>query len=304
MEYLTLIFGLALLVIGASYFVEYAVNLAKLLHLHVAIFGAVIVAIGTSLPELVVTLESAMKNSPDIIIGNILGSNIANVGLVLGTAILLGKAVPNQSKLNGKNTLLLVLSLIFLGLLQLKLLFWPVGLLLFALAVVLVLDMARNREQTADFSGINIKDKVMAWAVLVASLVGVIIGSQLVVNSSITIAQTLGISVGVIAATIIAVGTSLPELVITIMAVKKKEHGLAVGNIIGSNLFNLALIGGVGAILVNLNTIVTLPITIFFLVFLLFGYLLAGGIIKPRRWYGAVMVGLYVLFLVSEYVSV
>lgn len=303
MECLTLAFGLTLLVIGASYFVEYAVSLARHLRLHTAVFGAVIVAIGTSLPELVVTIESAIKHSPDIIVGNILGSNIANVGLVLGVAILLGKNSPKQTKLAGKNALLLVLSFVFLGLIQLKLLFWPAGLLLLTLAAMLIMDMVKNREQATDFPVLNMKDHVIAWIVIIMSLIGVVVGSQLVVNSSLNIAYALGISAGVIAATIIAIGTSLPELVVTITAVKKKQHGLAIGNIIGSNLFNLALIGGIGALLSNLDTTVSLSVSAFFLVFLVLGYLLAGGRIVARRWHGAILVGLYALFVILDYVT-
>lgn len=239
MDYLTLAFGIAMLVMGASYFVECATSLAKHLRLHVAVFGALIVAIGTSLPELAVTVESAIKGLPDIIIGNILGSNIANIGLAMGTAILLGRISPSQVKLNGNNTLLLILSLIFIGLLQLTLLFWPTGILLLALAGALVFDMAKNREPADDFSDLNIKDHIIACIVLAVSLVGIIVGSQIAVNSSLAIAQALSISVGVVAATMIAVGTSLPELVITIVAIHKKQPGLAVGNVIGSNLFKL-----------------------------------------------------------------
>jgi cation:H+ antiporter len=303
MDYLTLAFGLILLVVGASYFVEYAVSLARHLRLHTAIFGAVIVAIGTSLPELVVTVESAIKHAPDIIVGNILGSNIANIGLVLGVALLLGKTLPDQTKLGGKNVLLLVLSLTFIGLIQLKLLFWPAGLLLLLLAAMLVLDMVKNREQTTYSPVLNTKDHIIAWVLIVVSLLGVIVGSQLVVNSSLDIAHALGISAGVIAATMIAIGTSLPELVITITAIKKKQHSLAIGNIIGSNLFNLTLIGGVGAVLIDLNAASSLITSTFFIIFLVLGCLFASRFVKPRRLHGAVLLGLYIIFVVLNYVA-
>lgn len=301
MDYASLALGLTLLVIGASYFVEYAISIAKHMRLPLVVFGAVIVAIGTSLPELVVTIEAALKNSPDIIVGNILGSNIANVGLVLAVAMLMGRTSIRQKRLGGKNRLLLILTLVFLCLLQLRLLFWPAGFALLALAGFLIFGLTKDRTHQQEINKLNTKNLALSWIVLIASLAGVIIGSQVVVNASLAIAQAWQVSAGIIAATIIAVGTSLPELVITIAAVKKREHGLALGNLLGSNLFNIALIGGAGAALGNLNVALSVPTIIFFLMFAGALYTVAAGMIKPTPRYGMVLIGLYAVYVVMEY---
>lgn len=302
MDYVSLALGLALLVVGASYFVEYAISIAKHLRLPLIVFGAVIVAVGTSLPELVITIEAALKNAPDIIVGNIIGSNIANVGLVLGVAMLLGRQAPHQKQLGGKNRLLLILTLAFLCLLQLQLLFWPAGLILLTFAGFLIFGFTKDRERQQELSKLNTKNLAPSWIVLAASLAGVIIGSQVAVNAALAIAATLNISAGIIAATVIAVGTSLPELVVTIIAVKKQEHGLALGNVLGSNLFNIVLIGGAGATLSNLSIGLPIVSIAFFLLFAAALYALAAGIVKSAPRYGILLLLLYVIYVGLEYI--
>lgn len=300
MVYLALGFGLLLLMFSANYFVKYAATLAQRLGLKKAIFGAVVVAIGTSLPEFTITIEAALNNSPAIVIGNILGSNIANIGLILGVLLLTGK-VTSQTGLKGRSTLLLVISLIFVSTIWLKILSWPIGLILLTVAGFLIFDLSKDRTQQIDIANKSMKSLVIGWLILISSLVGVIISSRVIIESSISIANTLGISVGIIAATIIAVGTSLPELIITLVAIKKKEYELAVGNIIGSNLFNLVLIGGVGAIITNLSTQLTISITIFFILFTVIAHLLSLKRIKTKSIYGVILIALYILYVIIEY---
>lgn len=303
MDYLALVLGLLLMVIGANYFVDYAVRLAVSLHLHKAVFGAVIVAIGTSLPELVVTIEAALAGKPEIIVGDIMGSNIANVGLVMGIALLVGKVNPAQEKLGGKSKLLFVLSLIFVSLLWLKLLAWPVGAVLLAVAAVLIYNLTKAHDGAISSPGLDVKEKLISWAILAMSLLGVVIGSQVAIDASLSVATAWGVSVGVVASTVIAVGTSLPELAVTLAAIKKKEHGLAVGNIIGSNLFNLALIGGIGACITKLNVNLSEPTLVFFLLFALLAFLLARKNLQLKRWYGAVLVLLFAFYVIVEYIK-
>lgn len=301
MHYLSLALGLTLLVVGASYFVEYAVSIAKRLRLPIGIFGAVIVAIGTSLPELVVTIEAALKNAPDIIVGNIIGSNIANVGLVMGVALLLGRKSLDQKQLGGKNRLLLILTLIFLCLGQLKLLFWPVGFGFLAFAAFLIFGLTKDRKQQRQLIKLDVNNLTLSWIVLAVSLGGIVIGSQVVVHSVLSLAEALNVSAGIIAATVIAVGTSLPELVVTIAAVKKRQHDIALGNILGSNLFNIVLIGGAGAALSNLNVTLSIASITFFLLFALALYALAAGMIRPAPRYGVLLMLLYVVYVCLEY---
>ena len=304
MSYLTFAFGLIILTFGANYFVKYAVGLAKHLGLHVAVFGAVIVAIGTSLPELVITIESALNNQSEIIIGNILGSNIANIGLVLGISLLLGKISLNNVNLNNKNSLLIGLSFLFIGLLWFKMLFWPFGIFLLIIASFLIFDLYKSRNQQIIPPTQKINNLIINSLLLILCLIGVIIGSQIIISSSLSIAETWGVTIGAVAATIIAVGTSLPELAVTLFAIRKKEHGLAIGNIIGSNLFNLVLIGGIGSIITNLSVNISLSMTIFFILFTIAAYLLVKGVVKPKAYHGAILMCIYFLFVIFEYTNV
>ena len=304
MDYVYLTVGLALLVFAANYFVEYATGLARHLRFHVAVFGAVIVAIGTSLPELVVTIESSFEHLPDIVVGNIMGSNIANIGLVLGVAMVLGRIKVGQDRLHIKNTLSLIASLLFISLLALNWLFWPAGLVLLFTAVWLVSDLSRQ-QMPPQLEEVKVSKRTLAlsWLILAVSLAGVIIGSQVTIDSSLAIARSFDIPVGIIAATTIAVGTSLPELVITLVAVKKRQTDLAIGNIVGSNLFNIVLIGGAGATITSLGTDVSLPLALilFFIFFTVMGFILAGGYIRSNRRYGWLLIGMYLVFLLSSY---
>lgn len=301
MDYLTLAVGLTLLILGASYAVEYAIAMAKRMRLHVAVFG-VIVAAGTTLPELAVTVDAVFRNAPEIIVGNIMGSNIANVGLVLGVAILLGRASPNHQRLVNKNALLIVLSLLFTGLLLLGWLSWPSGLLLLGFAAGQIISLSREHENL-EAPEINRKQTIIGWSILGLSLASVIVGSQMVVGSSLAIATSLGVPTSVVAVTIIAIGTSLPELIITIFAVRKRAQGLAIGNILGSNLINLALIGGIGSLFANLGVAVS-PLTLgFFLLFAVLMYLLANGNLRAKRVYGGWLIALYVIFIIVEYAA-
>lgn len=303
MNYLAFAFGLIILIFGANYFIKYAVSIAKHLRLNIVVFGAVIIAIGTSLPELAITVESAFNNQPEIIIGNILGSNIANIGLVLGISLLLGKITPKNINLNNRNLLLVILSFVFLGLVLFKLLFWPFGIFLLIIASFLIFDLYKNRDQQLILPTKKINNSILNYFLLILCLTGVIIGSQIVINSSLSIAETWGITISAFAATIIAVGTSLPELAVTLFAIKRKEHGLAIGNIIGSNLFNLVLIGGMGAIITNLSVTISLSLIIFFIFFTIAAYLLVKGSIKPKSYHGAVLICLYAIFVIFEYLS-
>lgn len=301
MVYLALGFGLSLLMFSANYFVKYAAILAQRLGLKKAIFGTVVVAIGTSLPELTIAIEAALNNSPDIVIGNILGSNIANIGLILGIMLLASKAGILKPGFKSKSVLLLVISLIFISAIWLKILSWPIGLILLIISGFLIFNLSRDRVQQINIADKSLKNLVIGWLVLISSLIGVIIGSQVVIESSMSIANTLDIPVGTIAATIIAIGTSLPELIITLVAIKKKEYELAIGNIIGSNLFNLVLIGGTSAVITSLDIQFPASTAIFFIMFTVFVYLLSVKRIKPRRIYGVVLIALYILYVIIEY---
>lgn len=293
-----LVLGITLLVTGSNFFVEYSVKIAKYLKINLVMFGAIAVAIGTSLPELGVTIDAGLNKHPEIIVGNIVGSNIANIGLILGTALLLTGIKITYRKLHREAELMLVMSLIFVALMLLGVFNWVYGLIFLIIAGFLIYHLAGHK----DSKEIELVDKrgnhfPLNIIVLIGGLAAVLYGSKLTVDSAVSIAGSMGVSLGLIAATLIAVGTSLPELAVTITAAKKKQGGLAIGNIIGSNLFNILLIGGIGSLFGRLDAGLGLGYALFFTLFAFLGYLLAIGKIKPKKLYGIILLIIYGLFI-------
>jgi len=245
--------GLALLIWSADKFVEGAAALARLLGVSIMIIGITIVGFGTSAPEIVVSVVAVLENTPDIAIGNALGSNIANIGLILGaTAILAPIPVAGRLFKIEYPLLLLATGVMAWSLYDLTLDLRD-GCALFGLLILSLLYLIReHRKHPADYAREEHESEGMVhemqmpaaigWLVLgLALLVG---SSKLLVWGASGIAVTLGISELIIGLTVVAVGTSLPELAASIASLRKGKPDLAVGNIIGSNLFNsLAVIG-------------------------------------------------------------
>jgi cation:H+ antiporter len=243
-EVLLFIAGLFLLLKGASIFTDNASRIAKGLGVSDIVIGLTLVAFTTSLPELAVSVLSVLRDAPGIAIGNVIGSNIANIGLVLGLAALLKTGIPVKgSELRQGYIMLLitVISVLFIidGLTPLK------GAILVAGLFFYLYYLSRERE---------LKDGIMekmtekhglprGISLCVIGGAGVLIGAEMIVSSSVSMASALNIP-----ETIIAVGTSLPELATSITAAYKRLEGIALGNIIGSNIFNLMMVMGLSAL--------------------------------------------------------
>ena len=262
MDYLLLVVGLGLLLLAANYLVDSSVAIAQRAKISNFIIGLTIVGIGTSAPELFVSISSALSNSGDIAMGNVVGSNIANVFLILGvTATILPFPIERLQRLRDIPFLIamtiLVMALandaVIPGLNQNSLNRID-GIFLLILFVgymcwVIVQKgkdpkkamMEADEEAKSSLAG---KSPWLLWVIAVASLVALIFGGNLFLDSAKNLARDWGMSEAVIAITIVAVGTSLPELVTAIVAASKKNPQLALGNVIGSNLFNLMFILG------------------------------------------------------------
>lgn len=262
MDYLLLVVGLGLLLLAANYLVDSSVAIAQRAKISNFIIGLTIVGIGTSAPELFVSISSALSDSGDIAMGNVVGSNIANVFLILGvTATILPFPIERLQRLRDIPFLIamtiLVMALandaVIPGLNQNSLNRID-GIFLLILFVgymcwVIVQKgkdpkkamMEADEEAKSSLAG---KSPWLLWVIAVASLVALIFGGNLFLDSAKNLARDWGMSEAVIAITIVAVGTSLPELVTAIVAASKKNPQLALGNVIGSNLFNLMFILG------------------------------------------------------------
>jgi len=255
---LALIFGLILLVWSADCFVDGAAATARHFGVPPLIIGMVIVGFGTSAPEMLVSVLAALKNSPGIAIGNAYGSNIANIGLILGIAALINPIMFYSNILRKELPILTIvtgISILLLMDLRISLIDGVILLVLFGGLMAWTIQHGIRRK--ADPMGMEMErelkcdqrplGKAVLW--LFTGLVLLIISSRILVWGAVQIAMFLGVSDMIIGLTVVALGTSLPELASSIISVKKGEHDIALGNVLGSNLFNtLAVVGIAGVI--------------------------------------------------------
>ena len=262
MDYILLVVGLGLLLLAANYLVDSSVAIAQRAKISNFIIGLTIVGIGTSAPELFVSVSSALSNSGDIAMGNVIGSNIANIFLILGvTAMIYPFAIERLQR--HRDIPFLIIATIFVALIandtilpgfsknSLNRLDGLVLLVCFVAYIGwVVVQKGKNPMKAIEeadeeaSSSLTGKNPWLLWGIAIVSLVGLIYGGNLFLDSAKNLARAWGMSEAVIAITIVAVGTSLPELVTAVIAASKKNPQLALGNVIGSNLFNLMFILG------------------------------------------------------------
>ncbi|ATG88520.1 calcium/sodium antiporter [Methylomonas koyamae] len=255
---LMIVIGLVVLVSSADIFVEGAAAIARFLGMSPLLIGMVVIGFGTSAPELTVSALSAWQGSPGIALGNAYGSNITNIALILGTVALISPIVVHSQIVKKELPVLMGVTVFAFGQLYDGSLSRTDALLELAVfAGVMTWMVRQGLKQKADVLAAEVEEELeehrMSFAQatiwLVSGLLLLMISSRLLVWGAVTIAQNLGVSDLVIGLTIVAIGTSLPELASSIAAARKGEHDLALGNIIGSNLFNtLAVVGLAGAI--------------------------------------------------------
>lgn len=255
---LAIIIGLALLVWSADKFVDGATALAMHLGMPTLLIGILIVGFGTSAPEIAVSSVAAFNGNPALAIGNALGSNIANIGLILGISAFIAP-IALHSNIVKKNILLALVITLLLGymLFDATLSLFEGVVLLLGLFIFIgwsVMSNLRNRRDALiDNIQDEIKDITLSFSksilILLIGLVALIGSSQLLVWGAVGIATLLGVSDLIIGLTVIAVGTSLPELATSIAAVKKGESDIAIGNVVGSNIFNILAVIGVASVI-------------------------------------------------------
>ncbi|MCZ2723037.1 calcium/sodium antiporter [Marinomonas sp. 15G1-11] len=242
-----LISGLIILVISSDKFIEHSALVAEKLNISPIIIGLTLVALGTSAPEMVVSAIASLDDAPEIAIGNVLGSNIANVALVFGSTLFFS-AISIKKGLATKEVPLLMFITVFVGALlyDLHLSFFDGVLLIIAFIVVLTLLLRGSKnlegELTEELPDAESTTLGRSLIIAIIGLLALIGSSKLLVWGAIGIAQIFGVSELIIGLTIVAIGTSLPELAASITSVKKGLHDIAIGNILGSNLFNLATV--------------------------------------------------------------
>jgi cation:H+ antiporter len=315
MTYVLFALGFVLLIFGANGLVEGASSLAKRLNISDLIIGLTIVAFGTSTPEMVVSIQAATSGSTDIAVGNVVGSNLFNSLFILGLAAIMSP-VNVQHNTTWKEIPLMLLSAIVMGLVvndqmisgaatsEVSRVDGMVLLCFFAVFMYYVVDMARNDATPSE----EVK-QLPVWKSLVfiaLGLAGLVVGGRWIVAGAVEIARSVGLSEAVIGLTIVSAGTSLPELATSAVAAYKKNADIAIGNVVGSNIFNVFFIMGLSATVtplpfnpsMNFDVVLNVLVSIFMFVFLFTGQ---GR--RIDRWEGAIFVAAYlgyVAYLIAQ----
>ncbi|RIH66310.1 sodium:calcium antiporter [Mariniphaga sediminis] len=306
-QVLLLVFGLVLLIKGADWLVSGAASLAKKYHVSDLVIGLTIVAFGTSMPEMVVNVIASVQGFNDIVLGNVLGSNIANLFLILGiTGIIYPLVVQSSTTWREIPLSLLAVILLFLLANNLFLFEGPVisrydgfilllmfGVFMFYIYRLSKTDTAPNDVAVSDMSGFKI------YTFIIVGLAGLVIGGRLVVDNAVKIATVLGLSEKIIGFTIVAVGTSLPELATSVVAALKKNTNIAVGNIIGSNIFNIFLVIAISSVVSPVTFNVSFNTDIYLLAggtLFLFAAMFTGGRKRLDRWEAVILLIVYLTY--------
>lgn len=325
---LLLIAGFIMLVKGADWFVDSAASLAKKIHIPELVIGLTLVAFGTSAPELSVSLTSALKTASNgITIGNVVGSNIMNIVLILGLTSVLCKIPCQRNSLILDIPYMLMATVLFIILGCIGNQFSQidgiilVGLLIVYIAILVIISIKQKTNLFSEESEeTNSKDSLTgirgfiksisnkAWFLILLVLTGlvcIIYGSDLVVKSATNIAKYCGVSDRIIGLTMIALGTSLPELVTSVTAARKGKTDIAIGNIIGSNIFNILCVAGVSACFVSISFkgffLDSIEALISALLLALLCYL-PGHTIK--RWGGFLLLAFYIAFMAKTFMTI
>jgi len=309
--------GFALLVWGADRFVHGAAATARNLGVSTLVIGLTIVGFGTSAPELLVSAMAAMSNNSGLAVGNAIGSNITNVGLVIGVTAIINPLVVNSSTLRREFPLLFAVMLLTLALLLDHRLSRVDGFILLSGLVFLViwlirlgLSGKRPEPMTKEFDQEIPKMRLpvaLLWTAI--GFVILLVSSRILVYGAVNIAHMLGVSDLVIGLTIVAIGTSLPELAASVMSALKNEPDIALGNVIGSNMFNLLGVLGIPGVIspISIGPEVLTRDYSFMIGLTLAMFFFAYGFKKPgqiNRLEGGILLGIYAAYMVVLYFSV
>ena len=278
LSFVFLVIGFALMIWGADKFVAGASALARKLGVSPLLIGLTIVAFGTSMPELAVSVTAALRGANEIAVGNVVGSNIFNLLMVAGLSAAVCPLVMDKTLLRRDWPLSILAAVLLLGAIapDLTIARWEGVVLLIIFAFILTYQIRtalQNREQLAAAAAEAEAEEAeapmsaaMIWVNILLGLACIVIGGQLAVNGATGIARMFGLSETLIGLTIVAMGTSLPELVTSIVAARKGQNDIAMGNVIGSNLFNILLILGVSSVITPIPVQATSIVDCLFLI--------------------------------------
>lgn len=307
MFFLTLIIGFVLLIKGADLFVEGSVSIAKYFNVPAMIIGLTIVALGTSAPEASVSITSSLAGQNEMSIANVVGSNFFNILLVLGVSSII-KTLPVKIDTVKKDTpfLILISILLLIFSYNLKLSRFE-GFIFLVIFTYFLFDTIKSSKKSIseinsnESNDSNNKPQSVLKTIIISiiGLVGIVFGGDMVVNSASSIATIFGMSENLIGLTIVAMGTSLPEFVTSIVAVKKGETEIAIGNVIGSNIFNILFVLGISTVIAPLTVSMASLIDIIFMILItLILFFMINKKHNLNKANGILMVLMYVIYMI------
>lgn len=311
MPFLILIIGFAFLIKGADVFVGAASSIAKRFNVPPMLIGLTIVAMGTSTPEAAVSISSSLSGQNDMSIANVIGSNFFNILIVLGISAIIAKLPVEKNTIKKDTPFLVFIStlLVILGI-NLNLSRFD-GLILLVLFVFFLVNMIKSNLGQKD-SDVSVGESAIAieatdsefvslpktLVICLVGIVGIVWGGDLVVDSATKIATTLGMSSNLVGLTIVAMGTSLPELVTSVIAVRQGETEIAIGNVIGSNIFNILLVLGLAAIIHPMSiSMFALIDTVFMTLITILLYIFVKKNNCLNKLHGFILIAIYVSYM-------
>ncbi len=305
-EVFKIIGGLIGLIVGGEWLLRAAVGTSNRFAIPKFIIGMTIVSFATSLPELIVSIRSALEGYPDLALGNVVGSNIANLGLVLGVVLLFTRIEVSKSFYQSDWPMMFIASILLWVFIQNGTITAVEGLGLVILLVLMLVYLLRLKDKS-DFVADDL-NTLLSWPkiglFIVFGSAFLAFGSELLVNGAVQVASQLGVSERIIAITVVSVGTSVPELAASLVAIAKKENAISIGNLLGSNLFNILAVLGITSLIRPLTVVDNTLLDFDIYVMIGIAALLIPLVFLPKRmemyWRdGLVLLAVYVLFITT-----
>jgi cation:H+ antiporter len=302
MTIIFLLLGLATLIVGGEFLVKGSIGIAKKFNISSLVIGMTVISFGTSAPELIVSIKSALSGNPEIALGNVIGSNIANIGLILGITVLIFPIIINRNTKILDWPVMFGASLLFFFFAYDGIISRFEGMTLFTLLItftVFLIRKSRKEPAVPTKEDEPTMKPMLAVGYLLLGLVGLYFGAEWLLDSAVKLAKDFGMEERVIAITIVAFGTSVPELITSCIAAFKKETDIAIGNLIGSNIFNIMSVVGLTAFvepmkvsdnILNIDMLWMLGLSLLLLPLIMFGK-------KLGKFKGALLLSVYIIYI-------
>lgn len=302
LQFALLIVGFVFLIKGSDFFVDGASSIASLLKIPTLIVGLTIVALGTSAPEAAVSITSSMTGSNAMAVSNVIGSNMFNLLMVIGLSALLNELLMDKTTLNKDLPFLVTITVLFAAFIIIG---WDIstieGIVLLVIMVAYIIYLIYTTRKSSNAAEVEKPKYSLPKSIIfiLIGVIGIILGGDLVVDSASAIAIALGMSETLVGLTIVAIGTSLPELVTSLTALKKGENELIIGNVIGSNIFNILFVLGASSAIsaIPLNSSMLIDV-VFMVIVTVICFIFGKTQDKFDKKEGAILVILFVIYMI------